>query len=198
MQHADTFPGQGGAATQTGAVMNRPSFTAQAALYRIARPYRGIADGLGAAAASGLTMAQVQNCGPFCYFNCGLGTLSCIISNYGGCNTGDPYTTAGCLAAKCGGQTVKDINCIAMCKPCTDCATCTNCHNTWFTCVCNGAVCGQANDGCCTPSISGPPPPPPDCTMTGCHARGTVCCDCVSPAVCATPAQCYNLCRRSL
>ena len=37
-------------------------------------------------------------------------------------------------------------------------------------------------------------PPPPDCTTTGCP-RGMVCCDCISPAPCTTPARCNQLCQ---
>ena len=35
---------------------------------------------------------------------------------------------------------------------------------------------------------------PPDCTTTGCRP-GLVCCDCVGPPRCTTPAICNRLCR---
>lgn len=36
-------------------------------------------------------------------------------------------------------------------------------------------------------------PPPPDCTTTGCRP-GAVCCECVGPPMCTTPARCKFLC----
>jgi len=46
---------------------------------------------------------------------------------------------------------------------------------------------------CTSPNCRWSCPTAPDCTTTGCPP-GRVCCDCISPPLCTTPARCKFLC----
>jgi hypothetical protein len=178
--------------------MALPLFTGEASLYRTRQPYTGYSGMSGHKATVSVGPAQISgipaNCGAVCYANCGLKDVACVLGNLDCFSLGGPLLIAGCLALKCGYQTVDSIICALGCSPCTACDICTNCHNTevgW--CFCSGEFCGLTGitTPCCDP---GSPGYKPDCTTLGCKRPGDICCDCNVPAVCTTPARCKVIC----
>jgi hypothetical protein len=152
--------------------MNMPGMTGEASVYRTSNVYRST--GITAFPNNSNTTVTPQDCGLSDWIGCGLYVGGVLVVCGSIC--------AGCLAP---------AGTIPLCTLCAVCVeglgvlayeTCHDCLPGFITSVVDPVLSGGGG------------PPPPDCTTTGCKP-GLVCCDCVSPARCTTPARCHQLCQ---
>jgi hypothetical protein len=148
--------------------MQLPNFTAEASIYQTKSHYRLIAGGSHQAYGSGNIFPQDCGLGKglFCGFTLATTAAACVLL----CLDGGPQACGVCLTAALG----------------ADYGGCKDCFPGWIRALLDIFEGGGGGGG-------GGGPPPPDCTTTGCRPP-SVCCECVGPPICTTPARCKFLC----
>jgi hypothetical protein len=149
--------------------MQLPNFTAEASIYQTKSHYRHIAGGSHLVYGNGNIFPQ--DCGFFtgtfwfCLATVASTTAACALL----CLDGGPQACGVCVTAALG----------------ADYGECKDCLPGWIRALLDifeGGGGGGGGGG-----------PPPDCTATGC-GPGAMCCECVGPPICTTPAHCKFLC----